>query len=105
MEDQVVDRQHSHNSGLLKYSSEMGDESYTLENRPCPCGCCSEALCFHKETGSNMCLLNEKLYKSYCLRNVIMQEPRDENKEDKKRRKRKKNRDAESLGEAAQFSF
>lgn len=52
-----------------------------------------------------MCLLNEKLYKSYCLRNVIMQEPRDENKEGKKRRKRKKNRDAESLGEAALFSF
>lgn len=24
MEDQVVDRQHSHNSGLLKYRSEMG---------------------------------------------------------------------------------
>lgn len=25
MEDQVVNRQHSHNSGLLKYRSEMGD--------------------------------------------------------------------------------
>lgn len=28
-----------------------------------------------------MCSLNEKLYNSYCLRNVIMQEPRDENRE------------------------
>lgn len=38
-----------------------------------------------------MCSLNEKLYKSYCFRNVIMQEPRNENRErGKKGRKRKK---------------
>lgn len=105
MEDQVVDRQHSHNSGLLKYRSEMGGSGLThLRTGHVPVAAALRPCAFIRKR-SNMCSLNEKLYKSYCLRNVIMQEPRDENKEGKKRKKRKKNRDAESLGEAAQFSF